>query len=65
MFSDNDFDEAAIYDFHIDVLRIAVSICSHGFTNGLSKDDILEALEAFTYTYVKTCIDYVGDYVVD
>jgi len=37
-----------------------VSICDHGFTNGLSKDDILEALEAFTYTYVKTCIDYVG-----
>ena len=23
VFSDNDFDEAAIYDFHIDVLRIA------------------------------------------
>jgi uncharacterized protein (DUF2252 family) len=26
VFSVNDFDEAAIYDFHIDVLRIAVSI---------------------------------------
>mmetsp|Transcript_16008 Transcript_16008/g.33844 ORF Transcript_16008/g.33844 Transcript_16008/m.33844 type:complete len:724 (-) Transcript_16008:231-2402(-) len=60
VFSVNDFDEAAIYDFHIDVLRIAVSICSHGFTNGLDEDQVREALEAFTYTYVKTAIDYVG-----
>ena len=60
VFSVNDFDEAAIYDFHIDVLRIAVSICSHGFTNGLTMEEVKEALEAFTYTYVKTAIDYVG-----
>ncbi|KAL7533942.1 hypothetical protein ACHAXR_006862 [Thalassiosira sp. AJA248-18] len=60
VFSVNDFDEAAIYDFHIDILRIAVSICSHGFTNGLDEDQVKEALEAFTYTYVKTAIDYVG-----
>lgn len=60
VFSVNDFDEAAIYDFHIDVLRIAVSICNHGFTNGLSIDQVSEALEAFTFKYVKTAIDYVG-----
>jgi len=60
VFGVNDFDESAIYDFHIDVLRIAVSICSHGFTNGLNLDQIKDALEAFTYTYVKTAIDYVG-----
>ena len=60
VFSVNDFDEAAIYDFHMDVLRAAVSICDHGFTNGLSEDDVKEALEAYTYTYVKTAIDYVG-----
>ena len=60
VYSVNDFDQAAIYDFHIDVLRIAVSICNHGFTNGLSQQQVLEALEAFTYTYVKTVIDYVG-----
>lgn len=60
VYSVNDFDQAAIYDFHIDVLRIAVSICNHGFTNGLSRQQVLEALEAFTYTYVKTVIDYVG-----
>ncbi len=56
----NDFDQAAIYDFHIDVLRIAVSICNHGFTNGLSHLEVVEALNAFSYTYVKTVIDYVG-----
>jgi len=62
IFSVNDFDEAAIYDFHMDVLRIAVSICSHGFTNGLDEDQVREALEAFTYTYVKTVIEYLeGD----
>ena len=60
VFSVNDFDEAAIYDFHIDVLRIAVSICNHGFTNGLSVEQVSEALEAFTYKYVKTAIGYVG-----
>ena len=60
VFSVNDFDEAAIYDFHIDVLRIAVSICNHGFTNGLTVEQISEALEAFTFKYVKTAIGYVG-----
>eukprot|EP00970_Alexandrium_tamarense_P001430 scaffold145_cov195-Alexandrium_tamarense.AAC.74 len=60
VFSVNDFDEAAIFDFQVDVLRIAVSICNHGFTNGFSVDQVTEALEAFTYVYVKTAIDYVG-----
>lgn len=62
VFSVNDFDEAAIYDFHIDVLRVAVSICSHGFKNGFSTGQIKEALEAFTFTYVKTVLGYAdGD----
>lgn len=61
VFSVNDFDEAAIYDFHIDVLRVAVSIASHGFTNGLSLDQVKSSLEAFTYMYVKTCVSYVGN----
>jgi len=60
VFSVNDFDEAAIYDFQIDVLRVAVSICSHGFKNGFTPAQIQEALEAFTYTYVKTTIGYSG-----
>jgi hypothetical protein len=54
VFSVNDFDEAAIFDFHIDVLRIAVSICNHGSTNGFGEKDLREALEAFTFTYVDT-----------
>ncbi|KAL7440496.1 hypothetical protein ACHAXM_007230 [Skeletonema potamos] len=61
VFSINDFDEAAIFDFHIDVLRVAVSIASHGFTNGLTLDQIKGSLEAFTYMYVKTVINYVGN----
>ncbi len=54
VFSVNDFDEAAIFDFHIDVLRIAVSICNHGSTNGFVEKDLREALEAFTFTYIDT-----------
>jgi len=61
VFSVNDFDEAAIYDFHIDVLRVAVSIASHGFTNGLSLDQVKGSLQAFTYMYVKTVVNYVGN----
>eukprot|EP00573_Skeletonema_grethae_P001277 CAMPEP_0201687234 /NCGR_PEP_ID=MMETSP0578-20130828/1383_1 /ASSEMBLY_ACC=CAM_ASM_000663 /TAXON_ID=267565 /ORGANISM="Skeletonema grethea, Strain CCMP 1804" /LENGTH=696 /DNA_ID=CAMNT_0048171375 /DNA_START=120 /DNA_END=2210 /DNA_ORIENTATION=- len=61
VFSVNDFDEAAIYDFHIDVLRIAVSIASHGFTNGLSLEQVQGSLQAFAYMYVKTVVNYVGN----
>jgi len=60
VFSVNDFDEAAIYDFQVDVLRIAVSVCSHAFTNGLDARSIHEVLHAFTDTYVETLEDYVG-----
>ena len=61
VFSVNDFDEAAIYDFHIDVLRVAVSITSHGLTNGLTLEQVKGSLEAFTYMYVKTVVNYVGN----
>lgn len=60
VYSVNDFDEAAIYDFQLDILRIAVSICNHGATNGFHTDQIKEALEAFLFTYVDTVIKYVG-----
>jgi len=60
VFSVNDFDEGAIFDFQIDVLRVAVSICSHGFTNGLSVHQVKEALGEFLYTYAETAVDYVG-----
>jgi uncharacterized protein (DUF2252 family) len=60
VFSVNDFDEAAIYDFHVDALRIAVSICNHAFANALSAHEIKDALRAFTDTYIETVISYVG-----
>ena len=52
--------EAAIYDFQVDVLRITVSVCSHAFTNGLDAKSIHEVLRAFTDTYVETLVNYVG-----
>jgi len=60
VFGVNDFDEAAIYDFGVDVLRIAVSVCSHAHSNGLSRSAVREVLRAFTDTYVQTVINYVG-----
>jgi uncharacterized protein (DUF2252 family) len=61
VFSVNDFDEAAIYDFQIDVLRIAVSLYNHAKTNGLSKKEIDKALHVFTKSYVDAVIGYVGN----
>jgi uncharacterized protein (DUF2252 family) len=60
VFSVNDFDEAAIYDFHVDVIRIAVSICNHAFANEFSVNEIKDALRAFTDTYIKTVVNYIG-----
>lgn len=37
-----------------------MSIAGHGFKNGFNEEEVREALEAFTYTYVKTATDYVG-----
>lgn len=61
VFSVNDFDEAAIYDFHIDVLRIAVSICNHAITNGLSPKKVDKALGIFTDSYIQTVHNYIGN----
>ena len=58
VFGVNDFDEAAIYDFQVDVFRIAVSICSHAITNKLNEQQIDKALKAFTDSYVQTVLDY-------
>jgi len=61
VFGVNDFDEAAIYDFEVDVYRVAVSVYNHAFTNGLSKDEIRDALSAFFDTYVETVVGYIGN----
>jgi len=50
VFGVNDFDEAAIYDFQVDILRIATSVVSHGYTNQLAESDIDNAILAFTDT---------------
>lgn len=42
------------------MLRIAVSVCSHAFTNGLEAKDVHDVLRAFTDMYVETLINYVG-----
>lgn len=61
VFSVNDFDEAAIYDFHVDVLRLAVSIYDHALVNGLSPKQIQNIIRAFTDTYIETVMSYVGN----
>jgi len=60
VYSVNDFDEAAIYDFQVDILRIATSVCSHAHTNNLTETETDQALNAFTDTYVNTLVNYVG-----
>jgi hypothetical protein len=52
VFGLNDFDEGAIYDFNVDVLRIAVSICNHANSMGLSKKEVQRVLNVFTESYV-------------
>ena len=61
VFSINDFDEGAIYDFQVDVLRIAVSVYNHALTNGLSDRDVAMVLEEFTDSYVNTVLRYIGN----
>ena len=61
VFGVNDFDEAAIYDFHIDVLRITVSIYNHALSNGLGAYEAEAAVLTFTETYVNTLTSYVGN----
>jgi uncharacterized protein (DUF2252 family) len=45
-------------DFHIDVLRIAVSIVSHALTNGFKDEDVDRALLVFAESYVQTVLNY-------
>ena len=61
VFTVNDFDEAVIYDFQIDVWRVAVSIYNHGLSNGLGAAEAEAAVLTFTSTYVQTLISYVGN----
>jgi len=61
VFGVNDFDEAAIYNFAVDILRISVSVYNHGVTNGFSRKKIKKILHVFIDTYVQTVVNYVGN----
>lgn len=61
VFGVNDFDEAAIYDFQIDVLRLAVSVCTHALKNGMSDRELDDILHTLTDSYVHTVEGYVGN----
>ena len=61
VFGVNDFDEAAIFDFQMDVWRLAVSIYDHAMTNGLTRDEAAGAVVAFTDEYVSTVSGYMDN----
>ena len=58
VFGLNDFDEGAIYDFQVDIIRIATSITSHAITNGLDEIEVDHALRVFTQSYLDQILDY-------
>jgi len=60
VFGVNDFDEAAIFDFHIDVIRIAVSLHNHAVVNGFNESEIKYVQLIFLNTYLDTVFAYVG-----
>ena len=60
-FGANDFDEAVVADFHLDIHRIATSIYDHAITNGFKNDDAESAVKSFCKAYVKTLQGYIGN----
>ena len=50
----NDFDEASIFDFRIDVWRIAVSIYNHAISNHLGAAQAEAAV--LTFTGASACV---------
>ena len=57
----NDFDEAAIYDFQMDIWRLAVSVYDHALSNGLSEAQAQRAVIILTDWYVATIGNYIGN----
>lgn len=69
VFAVNDFDEAAIYDFQVDVVRIAVSIVEHTLSTLSLKSSshsyspiVHDIVRGFCDTYVSTVLSYVGNH---
>lgn len=61
VFDVNDFDEAAVFDFQIDIWRLAVSIRNHALTNGLSAANADALVMFFCDEYVRKLQEYVGN----
>ena len=61
VFGVNDFDESTIFDFQMDIWRLAVSIYNHALSNDLGEAKAEAAVLTFTNTYVRTIMDYVNN----
>jgi uncharacterized protein (DUF2252 family) len=61
IFGVNDFDEAVVYDFQIDVWRCAVSMYDHAISSGLDESRAKAAVLTFTDEYVSTLQGYLGN----
>uniref|UniRef100_A0A7S2H5M0 Uncharacterized protein n=1 Tax=Haptolina brevifila TaxID=156173 RepID=A0A7S2H5M0_9EUKA len=61
VFDVNDFDEAIIFDFQMDVWRVAVSICNHALMNGLRDAEALASVLTFTDVYISTVQGYLDN----
>ena len=61
VFGVNDFDEAVVYDFQMDVIRLAVSIYDHAISNGLSQSKARAAVLTLADSYIDALQSYVGN----
>jgi uncharacterized protein (DUF2252 family) len=61
VFGVNDFDEAIIYDFHLDVWRLGVSVYAQAITNGLAEEEASAAVLTMCDSYVSTVEGYIGN----
>ncbi|KAL1520338.1 hypothetical protein AB1Y20_021928 [Prymnesium parvum] len=61
VFGVNDFDEAVVFDFQMDIWRLAVSIYDHALSNAYSVTQAVSAVVAFTDVYIDTLQGYVGN----
>ena len=61
VFGMNDFDEASIYDFQMDVWRLAVSVYSHALHSGLDEEKAAAAVLTLCDSYLTTITGYIGN----
>eukprot|EP00980_Cylindrotheca_fusiformis_P008164 scaffold1729_cov117-Cylindrotheca_fusiformis.AAC.2 len=61
IFGMNDFDEAAIFDFQYDVLRILVSMLTRASAYDVNQKETDAALRKFTKEYITSILSFVGN----